>query len=51
MVKFDRGLAARQRLEGLGYSVEWHEYRMQHQVVPAEISAVGAWLKGVLGLA
>ncbi len=51
MVRFEKGLAARDRLQGLGYAVQWEEYRMQHQVVPAEISAVGTWLAGVLGVA
>lgn len=44
------GAAARERLEELGYSVEWHEYPMQHQVCQEEIEAMGAWLRGVLGL-
>ncbi len=48
MVPFDKGTAARDRLRELGYSVQWHEYPMQHQVVLEEIQAIGAWLKRVL---
>ena len=44
------GQAARQRLEDLGYAVEWREYPMQHQVCREEIDAMGAWLRGILGL-
>lgn len=48
MVTLDKGVAARERLLGLGYGVEWHEYRMQHQVIPEEIEAVGHWLRARL---
>ncbi|HKI84258.1 MAG TPA: carboxylesterase [Candidatus Krumholzibacteria bacterium] len=48
MVPFDKGTAARDGLQQLGYSVEWHEYPMQHQVVLEEIQAIGAWLQSVL---
>ena len=45
MVPMALGQAARERLEGLGYGVEWHEYPMQHQVCLEEIQALGAWLR------
>jgi phospholipase/carboxylesterase len=35
-------------LTGLGYSVDWHQYPMQHSVCPQEIEDVGAWLRRVL---
>ncbi|MGH8642377.1 MAG: alpha/beta hydrolase [Burkholderiales bacterium] len=35
-------------LAGLGYSVEWHQYPMQHSVCPEEIHDIGAWLRRVL---
>lgn len=44
------GQAARQRLEDLGYAVEWHVYPMQHQVCREEIDAMGTWLRRVLEL-
>lgn len=51
MVAYGLGTRARTRLTELGYSVDWHEYEMQHQVCPEEIDAVGAWLRTVLDLA
>ena len=39
------GQEARDVLIGLNYTVEWHEYPMQHEVCTAEISEVGRWLK------
>jgi len=35
-------------LTGLGYSVEWHQYPMQHSVCAEEIQDVRAWLRKVL---
>ena len=40
------GLASRERLESLGYNVEWHEYAMQHSVIEREIRDIEAWLSG-----
>ncbi|HRV81292.1 MAG TPA: carboxylesterase, partial [Planctomycetota bacterium] len=42
------GLAARERLESLGYPVKWHEYPMQHEVCLPEVQAIGTWLRGRL---
>ncbi|MEM6672568.1 MAG: carboxylesterase [Planctomycetota bacterium] len=50
MVQLGMGEAARDRLVGLGYAVEWKTYPMAHQVCAEEISDVGAWLRGVLQL-
>jgi len=49
MVPCDLGRAARERLTGLGYAVEWHDYPMGHEVCPQEIEVVGGWLRRVLG--
>lgn len=35
-------------LTGLGYTVEWRQYSMQHSVCPQEIQDIGAWLRKVL---
>ena len=35
-------------LEDKGYSIEWHNYPMQHAVCMPEIQHVAAWLKGIL---
>ncbi len=48
MVTPDRGTAARDRLEGLGHSVEWHTHPMQHEVCLEEIRALGTWLSARL---
>lgn len=39
------GHAASQTLKSNGYQVEWHEYQMQHNVCPAEINDISAWLQ------
>jgi phospholipase/carboxylesterase len=35
-------------LTGLGYSVEWHQYPMQHSVCPREIEDISVWLRKIL---
>ena len=40
--------ASRARLEDLGYTVEWHDYPMQHSVCLEELRAISAWLVNVL---
>ncbi len=42
-------VASRDALKALGYSVEWHEYPMQHSVCAAEIVDMNRWLLRVLG--
>jgi len=49
MVPIARGRAACEQLKGLGYSVQWQEYPMQHEVCPEELGLIGQWLGGVLG--
>ena len=48
VVPYEMGARSRDLLAQHGYSVEWHEYRMQHSVCLEEIADVGAWLKKVL---
>lgn len=38
------GRSGRDALQALGMDVEWHSYPMAHQVCPAEIQALTAWL-------
>jgi phospholipase/carboxylesterase len=45
------GVMARDALRALGYTVDWKEYPMQHQVCLPEIEAIGAWLQLRLGAA
>jgi phospholipase/carboxylesterase len=49
VVPFDRAQNSREFLTSLGYSVEWHEYPMQHSVCPEEINDIGKWFRTVLG--
>ena len=50
MVPLDLGLMTRQWLTDNGWSVEWHDYPMAHQVCLEEIQAIGSWLRDVLEL-
>ena len=43
------GGSARDALQRAGYPVQWQEYPMAHEVCPEEISAIGEWLRRVLG--
>ncbi len=42
------GKASVERLEALGYAVEWREYPMEHAVSPEEIQDIGQWFRRVL---
>ena len=41
--------SSRRTLEGLGYAVDWHVYRMQHSVCAEEIAAIAVWLAQRVG--
>ncbi len=43
------GSHSRDGLRGSGFTVEWHDYPMQHAVCPAEIDDIGAFLRRCLG--
>lgn len=49
MVPLPRAVAARDALQALGYTVEWHEYPMGHSVCLEEVRDLQAWLQRVLG--
>ena len=38
------GLSSRERLQGLGYEIEWYSYPMDHSVCAQEIVDVNRWL-------
>jgi phospholipase/carboxylesterase len=42
------GLDSREKLKALGYSVEWHQYRMAHSVCPPEVADIRQFLLRVL---
>jgi phospholipase/carboxylesterase len=48
LVPLQRGVETRDRLQDLGYQVEWRSYPMAHEVHPQQIRDVGAWLTRTL---
>ena len=48
MVPMARGAAGRDALLALGYTVEWHDYPMEHSVCMEEVAALRQWLLRVL---
>jgi phospholipase/carboxylesterase len=42
------GLASREQLKALGFSVEWHQYRMAHSVCQPEVADIREFLFRVL---
>ncbi|MGB7194670.1 MAG: carboxylesterase [Collimonas pratensis] len=48
VVLVNRAEMSRDLLLQLGYSVEWHEYMMQHSVCAEEVADIGNWLRRVL---
>jgi len=48
VVPFLRAEQSRAILEGLGYTIEWHDYPMQHSLCFEEVQDISAWMKKVL---
>lgn len=48
VVNISRAKASEQKLTELGYSVEWHEYPMDHSLCMPELIDMGNWLRKVL---
>ena len=48
VVALPRAQASRDALAALGYTVDWHEYPMEHAVCPQEVADLEAWLLRVL---
>jgi phospholipase/carboxylesterase len=48
VIPVEQGRSSHQSLLDLGYTVEWHEYMMQHSVCLEEITAIGTWIKRLL---
>ena len=48
LIPVARGAEARDRLQALGYDVEWHEYRMPHSVCGEEVADLSTWLSKIL---
>lgn len=49
VIPITRATASRDALRALGYTVDWHEYPMQHSVCAPEIAEMNRWLLRVLG--
>lgn len=47
MIPLARAVISRDTLERLNYRLEWHEYRMGHQVCPEEIADIATWLNRI----
>jgi phospholipase/carboxylesterase len=45
LVVIGMGRETRDALVAHGYTVEWHEYPMQHEVCSEEIAVIGRWLR------
>lgn len=48
VVPFAAGQATAQKLEALGYPVEWHRYPLPHSVSLHELADIGRWLRARL---
>jgi phospholipase/carboxylesterase len=46
VLPFHLGTGSHEALQSIGYTVEWHEYPMQHGVCPEEIADIRTWLLG-----
>lgn len=44
IVPYTLGIASRDALRNFGYTVDWHEYAMQHSVCQEELSDIEQWL-------
>jgi len=44
IVPYSLGKSSADKLSGLGYHLDWHEYFMQHSVCMEEVDDIGAWL-------
>ena len=51
MVRPEAGQLAHDRLQALGYKVDFRAYRMAHQVCAEEIADIGVALRSIFGFA
>src|SRR5262245_14666954 len=49
LIPLARARDSRDRLQTVGYALEWHEYPIPHSVSAEEIRDLSAWLRRVLG--
>ena len=48
VVVLPRAAASRDALKAMGYTVDWHDYPMEHSVCPQEITDLAQWLRRML---
>ena len=48
VIPISRAQTSKAELLALGYSVEWHEYRMPHSVCMEEVADIAAWMRTAL---
>ncbi|NMM11174.1 MAG: carboxylesterase [Polaromonas sp.] len=48
VIALPRAAASRDALAVLGYTVDWHEYSMEHSVCPEEVADLSRWLQHLL---
>jgi phospholipase/carboxylesterase len=48
VIPIARATRSRDLLQQWGYSVEWHDYAMQHSLCQEEVDHISAWLKRIL---
>jgi len=48
VVPMQLGELSRDYLLGLGYTVEWHQYFMEHSVHPEEIEDISRWMQAIM---
>ena len=48
VIPFDFGLESKYLIEKNGYSVNWHEYSIEHSVSQQEIKDIGCWISKVM---
>jgi len=48
LIPLHRARASRERLEKLGYKIEWHDYPMPHSVCAPEIADLAAFLSKII---
>lgn len=44
IIPLSRGVASRDLLQSMGYSLDWHTYAMPHSVCPEEVADLRQWL-------
>lgn len=49
IVPYSLGKSSAEKLTGLGYQLEWHDYTMEHSVCVEEVADIAGWLTQRLG--